>query len=51
MTCFSHSQIHLVHFNEKYETYEKAVDQPDGLAVMAVLVKVGWNYACVSVCM
>lgn len=33
-------EIHLVHFNENYGTYEKAVDQPDGLAVIAVLVKV-----------
>lgn len=33
-------EIHLVHFNENYGTYEKAVDQPDGLAVVAVLVKV-----------
>lgn len=45
---FFHSQVHFVHFNEKYETFEKAKDQEDGLAVLAVLVKVGWNYACMS---
>ncbi|XP_031235416.1 carbonic anhydrase 6 isoform X2 [Mastomys coucha] len=33
-------EIHLVHFNEIYETFEKAKDQEDGLAVIAVLVKV-----------
>ncbi|XP_034357856.2 carbonic anhydrase 6 [Arvicanthis niloticus] len=33
-------EVHCVHFNQKYETYEKAKDQEDGLAVLAVLVEV-----------
>ena len=29
-------EIHFVHYNEKYENFETAAQQPDGLAVVAV---------------
>ncbi|XP_021056759.1 carbonic anhydrase 6 isoform X1 [Mus pahari] len=33
-------EVHFVHFNQSYGTYEKAKDQENGLAVIAVLAKV-----------
>lgn len=32
------AQLHLVFFNKKYETFQNAVDKPDGLAVLGVLI-------------
>ncbi|CAO2590091.1 Carbonic anhydrase 6, partial [Lemmus lemmus] len=37
-------EIHFVHYNSKYENFDEAKNQSDGLAVLAVLVEVGWNY-------
>ena len=34
------SELHLVHFNTKYGDLGSAVDKPDGLAVLGVLIKV-----------
>lgn len=39
------SQLHLVFYNKKYNTFKDAVDKPDGLAVLGVLVSVN---ICVS---
>ncbi|XP_043852738.1 carbonic anhydrase 6 isoform X2 [Dromiciops gliroides] len=34
------SELHIVHYNsDKYNSYEEAKDKPDGLAVIAVLLK------------
>ncbi|XP_052031719.1 carbonic anhydrase 6 [Apodemus sylvaticus] len=33
-------EIHIVHYNKKYGSYEEAKDKEDGLAVVAILVKV-----------
>ncbi|XP_008524612.2 carbonic anhydrase 6 [Equus przewalskii] len=38
------TEIHLVHYNSKYGSYDIAKDEPDGLAVLAVLVEVS-DYA------
>ncbi|OWF52544.1 carbonic anhydrase 2-like isoform X2 [Mizuhopecten yessoensis] len=35
------AELHLVHYNSKYETFAKAADKPDGLAVFGFMVKVG----------
>ncbi|XP_059156658.1 carbonic anhydrase-like isoform X2 [Physella acuta] len=36
------SELHLVHYNaEKYSSFNEAVTQPDGLAVLGVFIKVG----------
>ena len=32
--------MHFVHFNQKYDTFSYAATKPDGLAVIAVFVKV-----------
>lgn len=34
-------QIHIVHYNSKYKSFAIAQSEPDGLAVLAALVKVG----------
>ena len=34
------AELHLVHFNTKYGTFGDAVDKPDGLAVLGILLKV-----------
>lgn len=34
-------QIHIVHYNSKYKSYDIAQNEPDGLAVLAALVEVG----------
>jgi hypothetical protein len=34
------SELHLVHFNTKYGDLNSAVDKPDGLAVLGILLKV-----------
>ncbi|KAM5280823.1 carbonic anhydrase 2 isoform 2-T2 [Ctenodactylus gundi] len=34
-------QLHLVHWNTKYGDFGKAAQQPDGLAVLGVFLKVG----------
>ncbi|XP_054162196.1 carbonic anhydrase 12-like, partial [Oppia nitens] len=36
---FSAAEIHLVHYNEKYESMEKAMTKPNGLLVIGVLAK------------
>ncbi|TKC33978.1 hypothetical protein EI555_011597, partial [Monodon monoceros] len=33
-------EIHIVHYNSKYKSYDKAQKAPDGLAVLAALVEV-----------
>ncbi|MXQ81843.1 hypothetical protein E5288_WYG004854 [Bos mutus] len=33
-------EIHVVHYNSKYGSYEEAQNEPDGLAVLAALVEV-----------
>ena len=33
-------QLHLVHWNTKYEYFSRAVTKPDGLAVIAVFLEV-----------
>ncbi|XP_036120377.1 carbonic anhydrase 2 isoform X2 [Molossus molossus] len=35
------AELHLVHWNTKYGAFSKAVQQPDGLAVLGVFLKVG----------
>ncbi|XP_036906111.1 carbonic anhydrase 2 isoform X1 [Sturnira hondurensis] len=35
------AELHLVHWNTKYEDFRKAVKQPDGLAVLGVFLKIG----------
>lgn len=32
------AQLHLVFYNKKYESFQNAVDKPDGLAVLGVLI-------------
>lgn len=34
------TRIHVVHYNSKYNSYEEAQQEPDGLAVLAALVEV-----------
>ncbi|XP_021013325.1 carbonic anhydrase 2 isoform X2 [Mus caroli] len=34
-------QLHLVHWNTKYGDFGKAVQQPDGLAVLGIFLKIG----------
>ena len=34
------AELHLVHFNTKYGSFGDAVDKPDGLAVLGILLKV-----------
>ena len=34
------AELHLVHFNTKYGSLGDAVDKPDGLAVLGILLKV-----------
>ena len=34
------AELHLVHFNTKYGDLGNAVDKPDGLAVLGMLIKV-----------
>lgn len=35
------AELHLVHWNTKYENFGKAVQHPDGLAVLGVFLKIG----------
>uniref|UniRef100_A0A2R9ATI3 Carbonic anhydrase n=2 Tax=Pan TaxID=9596 RepID=A0A2R9ATI3_PANPA len=35
------AELHLVHWNTKYGDFGKAVQQPDGLAVLGIFLKVG----------
>ena len=35
------AELHLVHWNKKYGTPDTAVDKPDGLAVLGLLIEVG----------
>ena len=35
------AELHLVHWNKKYETPKDAADKPDGLAVLGMLIEVG----------
>ena len=37
-------EIHLVHYNSKYENLKKALTYHDGLAVVAVLLQVRFIY-------
>ena len=34
-------QLHLVHWNKKYENPNTAAGQPDGLAVLGMFIEVG----------
>ncbi|EGW14650.1 Carbonic anhydrase 6 [Cricetulus griseus] len=34
-------EIHIVHFNSKYRTYEEAKSQANGLSVLAILIEQG----------
>lgn len=34
------SQLHLVHWNPKYNTFGEALKQPDGIAVVGIFLKV-----------
>ena len=40
MLVLCHLQLHLVYYNSAYGSFTQAVDKPDGLAVVAVLLKV-----------
>ncbi|XP_056655555.1 carbonic anhydrase 2-like [Monodelphis domestica] len=35
------SELHMVHWNTKYSTVSESIHQPDGLAVVAIFLKVG----------
>ncbi|XP_071586476.1 carbonic anhydrase 9 [Heliangelus exortis] len=35
------AEIHVVHYNTKYESFQKAMVQPDGLAVLGAFLEVG----------
>lgn len=35
------AELHLVHWNTKYQSFGEAVDKPDGLAVVGVFLKIG----------
>nr|QFP92275.1 carbonic anhydrase [Archivesica packardana] len=35
------AELHLVHSNSKYSSFSEAVSQPDGLAVIAVMIEAG----------
>ncbi|CAO1316391.1 unnamed protein product [Diamesa serratosioi] len=39
------AEIHMVHYNSIYGSFEKAVSQADGLTVIAVLIEIGTNSA------
>ena len=38
------AELHLVHFNTKYGSFGDAVDKPDGLAVLGILLKVSSHH-------
>ena len=38
------AELHLVHFNTKYGSFGDAVDKPDGLAVLGILLKVSCTF-------
>ncbi|TRY80969.1 hypothetical protein TCAL_12516, partial [Tigriopus californicus] len=35
------AELHLVHWNTKYELFSKAVQEPDGLAVVGIFLEIG----------
>uniref|UniRef100_A0A8C0MT03 Carbonic anhydrase n=1 Tax=Canis lupus familiaris TaxID=9615 RepID=A0A8C0MT03_CANLF len=35
------AELHLVHWNPKYNTYGEALKQPDGIAVVGIFLKIG----------
>ena len=37
-------EMHLVHYNDKYESIEKAINKPDGLCVIAVFFQVSFFF-------
>lgn len=37
-------QMHIVHYNSKYNSFDEAQYAPDGLAVLAALIEVGRNH-------
>ena len=37
-------ELHLVHYNSMYGTYENAVNYADGLAVLGIFLEVCYNY-------
>lgn len=41
MSQFLYLQLHLVHYNiTKYSSFAEAVDKPDGLAVLGIMIEV-----------
>lgn len=38
--CISPFQIHVVHYNTKYDSFAEAMVHPDGLAVLAAFLEV-----------
>lgn len=36
-----YAELHIVHMNQKYDTLEQALDEPDGLAVLGFFIVVG----------
>lgn len=40
ITCILWFQLHLVHWNPKYNTFGEALKQPDGIAVVGIFLKV-----------
>lgn len=37
-TCFHKMEVHALHFNSRYSTFQKAVHKPDGVAILAFFV-------------
>ena len=38
------AELHIVHYNDKYGDPSKAVDKPDGLAVLGMFLKAGSSH-------
>ena len=45
------AELHIVHYNTKYSDFEEALDKPDGVAVLSVLIKTGeFNLEMEKIC-